>query len=139
MRGLAAITAILRRARAERGVLLTLFGLVAVTSLVVALSPRLFERVADDGLRYDIGRSTSQQRDLQFTSTGEIRAGTDDPMGFVRARGENVAERVPGSVLDIVDASDFVVETPRFGLVEPPNYTTFVTLRYQDGVEDRLA
>ena len=138
MRGLTAITAILRRARAERGVLLTLFGLVAVTAMLVALSPRLMERVVDEGLRYDVGRSTSQQRDLLFSSTDTIRAGTDDPLQFMRARGENIAERLPPSVLDLVDASDFVVETPRFGLVDPPNYTTFLTLRSQDRVEDLL-
>jgi putative ABC transport system permease protein len=138
VRGLAAITALLRRARAEPGVLATLFGLVTITALVVALSPRLFERVADEGLRYDVGRATSQQRDLQVTLTDSIRAGTDDPLEFVRARGENHVDRFPRSVRDVIDASDFVIETPRFGLVDPPNYTTFVTLRYQDRVEDRL-
>src|SRR5919109_2049045 len=138
MRRLAPISVILRRARAERGVLLTLFGLVAVTSLVVAVSPRLFERVADDGLRYDVGRGTSVQRDLHFTTNVPIRAGDDEPMQFVRARGEDLVARLPASVADLIDVDDFVVETPRFGLTDPPNFTTYVTLRYQDGVTDRL-
>ena len=138
MRGLAAITGILRRARAERGVLLTLFALVAVTSLVVAISPRLFERVADEGLRYDVARGTSTQRDLQFSTNVRIRAGDDDPMRFVRARGEDVEARLPMSVRDLIDHADFVLETPRFGLTDPPAFMTFMTLRYQDGVTDRL-
>ena len=138
MRRLAAITGILRRARAERGVLLTLFGLVAITSLVVAISPRLFERVADEGLRYDVARGTSAQRDLQFSTNVRIRTGDEDPMQFVRARGEDVEARLPASVRDLPDVRDFVVETPRFGLTDPPNFMTFMTLRYQDGVADRL-
>lgn len=138
MRRLAAITAILRRARAERGVLLTLFALVAVTSLVVAISPRLFERVADEGLRYDVGRGTSTQRDLQFSTNVRIRSGEDDPMAFVRARGEDIEARLPSSVHDLIDLGDFVLETPRFGLTDPPNFMTFMTLRYQDGIADRL-
>jgi putative ABC transport system permease protein len=135
---IAAITGILRRARAERGVLLTLFGLVAVTSLVVAISPRLFERVADDGLRYDVGLGTSAQRDLHFATNGQIRARDDDPMQSVRARGEDIEARLPASVHDLIDQHDFVIETPRFRLTDPPAFPTFMTLRYQDGVADRL-
>ena len=139
MARIAAITGILHRARAERGVLLTLFGLVAITSLVVAISPRLFERVADDGLRYDVGLGTSAQRDLHFTANVRIRAGDDDdPMQFVRARGEDIEARLPASAHDLIDQHDFVIETPRFGLTDPPAFPTFMTLRYQDGVADRL-
>ncbi len=132
------IAVLLRRLRVERGVALALIVLVAVTSFVVAISPRLFERVADEGLRYDVDHGTALQRNVQFTSVDSVRAGAEDPLEFVRARGENIFERLPASVQDVIDSGDFVVETPRFGLTDPPNYPAFITLRYQDGVADRL-
>ncbi len=138
MRFLGAVAVLLRRLRAERGVAVALVVLVTLTSFVVAISPRLFERVADEGLRYDVDRGTALQRNIQFTSIDSIRAGEADPLEFVRARGENTFERLPASVQGSIDTGDFVVETPRFGLTDPPNFTTFVTLRYQDGVADRL-
>ena len=139
MRQVGAIAVLLRRFRVERGVTLALFALVALTSLVVAVSPRLFDRVADEGLRYEIQRGTAIGRNLQFTSVDQIRADPVDPTGLITARGEARLERLPPSVRDIVATSDAVVESPRFSLVDPPIYTTHVTMRYQDGVADRLA
>ena len=81
MRLVGAVAVLLRRIRAERGVAILLFVLVAVTSFVVAASPRLFDRVADAGIRYEVARATSAQRNLQFTTVDQIRAEDD-----VRAR-----------------------------------------------------
>ena len=139
MRGTGAVTGLLRRRRAERGVAAALFVLVAVTSLVVALCPRLFEKVADDGLRYAVERGTAVQRNLQFTAIGRIRPGDTDPMAFVDTRGENLMGRLPASVQEVIDVRDFLVESPRLGLDDPPNYRAFVTLRYEEEVEGRLA
>ena len=139
MRQVGAIAVLLRRFRVERGVTLALFALVALTSLVVAVSPRLFDRVADEGLRYEIRRGAAIGRNLQFTSVDQIRADPVDPTGLITARGEARLERLPPSVRDIVATSDAVIETPRFSLVDPPIYTTQVTMRYQDDVDDRLA
>lgn len=136
---MSAVTALLRRFRVERGVVLALFVLVAVTSLVVAVSPRLFERVADEGLRYEVRRGTPIQRNLVFSTIDRIRADDEDPTRFIEARGEDRLELFPASVRDLVATTDFVFETPRFGLADPPNYTTFVTLRYQNGVDERIA
>jgi putative ABC transport system permease protein len=136
---MSAVAALLRRSRVERGVVLVLFVLVAVTSLVVAVSPRLFERAADEGLRYEVRRGTAIQRNLMFSTIDRIRPGDDDPTQRIVGRGVARLERVPPSVRDVVASTDYVFETPRFGLVAPPNFTTYVTMRYQDGVADRLA
>jgi putative ABC transport system permease protein len=138
VRLVSAVAVLLRRLRMERGIAVALVVLVAVTSFVVAISPRLFERVADEGLRYEVDRGTAVQRNLQFTSVDHIRAGEKEPMEVVRSRGETRFERLPASVRDVIDTRDFVVESPRFGLTDPPNYRSFVTLRYQDLVADRL-
>ena len=132
MRLVGAVAVLLRRLRDERGFAVALVVLVAVTSFVVAISPRLFERVADEGLRYDVDRGTALQRNLQFTSVDSVWGGEVDPLAFVRGRGETTFQRLPASVQEVIDTGDFVVETPRFGLTHPPNFTSFFTQRYQD-------
>jgi len=134
MRLVSAITVVLRRLRAERGTLALVFVLVAVTSGLVAVVPRLFEQVADAGLRDAVSKGTSLQRNLQFTEVDRIRPGDKDRTSFIRARGDDTFGRLPVSVASLIADRGFVVETPRFGLVGPPNYPTFETLRYQDGV-----
>src|SRR5690349_17818929 len=136
MRLVSAITVVLRRLRAERGTLALVFVLVAVTSGLVAVVPRLFEQVADAGLRDAVSKGTSLQRNLQFTEVDRIRPGDEDPTSFIRARGDDTFGRLPVSVASLIADRGFVVETPRFGLVDPPNYPTFEPLRYQDGVGD---
>ncbi len=138
MRLVGAVAVLLRRLRGERGVVAFLFVLVAVTSLVVAASPRLFGRVADEGLRYAVSRSTATQRNIQFSTVVRSIPSGSDPMVGVVNRGDTLAGRLPASVTDIVTARHYVVDTTRFRLVDPPNYTSFVTLRTQEGVNDQI-
>jgi len=138
MRLVGAVAVLLRRIRAERGVALLLFVLVAVTSLVVAASPRLFDGVADAGLRYEVERATSTQRNLQFTSVDRIVAEDPDALGRVDARGEALLDRLPESVRQLIEARRYVVDTTRFRLVDPPNYPSYITLRYQDGIDEHI-
>ncbi len=134
-----AVAVLLRRIRAERGVAVLLFVLVAVTSLVVAASPRLFDRVADAGLRYELDRATSAQRNLQFTTVDQISAGErGDVFDRVESRGETLLERLPESVHRLVEARRYVVDLTRFRLTDPPNYPTYLTLRYQDGIDEHI-
>ncbi len=138
MRLVGAVAVLLRRIRAERGVAILLFVLVAVTSLVVAASPRLFARVADAGIRYEVARATSAQRNLQFTTVDQIPAEDDEALANIEGRAERLMERLPASVGQLVEARSYVVDSPRFRLLDPPNYPSFVTLRHQDGVDDQI-
>ena len=138
MRLLGAVAVLLRRIRAERGVAILLFVLVAVTSFVVAASPRLFAQVADAGMRYEVARATSAQRNLQFTTVDQIRAEEDDALANVDDRGEGFLERLPDSVRQLIASRSYVVDSTRFRLLEPPNYPSYVTLRQQDGVEEHI-
>jgi hypothetical protein len=139
MRTVSAVAALLRRLRVEREAVLLLFVLVAVTSFLVAASPRLFQQVSDEGLRYELADSTVVQRNLQFSTLAQIPADDDDPFGRVEVRGDAIWERLPPSVQAIVDERHFAVETPRFSVLDPPNYATSVALQYQDGMEDQVA
>jgi putative ABC transport system permease protein len=137
VRLVSAVAMLLRRVRAERGVLALVFIVVAVTAFAVAAGPRLFERVASDGLRYEAAHATATQRNLQFSTVDRIPPDADDPFGRIAQTGAEFRERLPGSVGGLVDREHFVVEAPRFRLMQPPKYTTFVTFRGQDGL-DRL-
>ena len=130
MRTVAAVAALLRRLRVEREAVVLLFVLVAVTSLLVAISPRLFQRVSDDGLQYELADSTVVQRNLQFSTVSQFTR--------VEARGQEIWERLPPSVQAIVDQRRFALETPRFVLLDPPNYATSVAFQYQDGIEEQV-
>ena len=135
MRLVGAVAALLRRMRVERGAMAMLFVLVAVTSFTVAASPRLFDRVADDGLRYEVLASTAIQRNLQFLAVGQLPGQEGDPLARIRARGDELWDRLPTSVRDVVGTRSFVVDSTRFALSDPPNYPTIVTFSYQDGVD----
>ena len=115
-----------------------LFVLVAVTSFVVAASPRLFDRVADAGMRYEVARATSAQRNLQFTTVDQIRAEGDDAFANVDAsRG-----RAPGSPACVDPAAHRVALVRRrqhpLRADRPTQFTSYVTLRQQDGVEEHI-
>ena len=131
--------ALLRRMRVERGTLLLLFVLVAVTSFVVAAGPRLFDRSADAGLRYEIAGATAIQRNLEFAMAGQVPAQVGNPFARVRARGDELWSRLPASAQAIIAGRGFMVETPRFLLADPPNFTTLLTLAYQDGAEAHVS
>ena len=137
MRLVSAVAMLLRRVRAERGVLALVFIVVAVTAFAVAAGPRLFERVASDGLRYEAAHATATQRNLQFSTVDRIGADPDDPFGQIARTGADDRGRLPGAVGALIDRQHFVLEAPRFKLRAPPRYTTFVTFRAQDGL-DRL-
>jgi putative ABC transport system permease protein len=134
----AAVAAILRRLRAERGMAVLVFVVVAVTSFVVAAGPRLFNHVADDALRYGVERATAVGRNFQFSTVDRLPADDVDPFARVVSRGEAIRERLPDSVDGLIGESQYVVDSTRFQLADPPNFTTYVTLRQASGLEDQL-
>lgn len=138
MRLVAAVAALLRRLRAERSVAVLLFVLVGVTSFAVAAGPRLFNAVADEGLRYEARRASAARQNLQFTRADRLSTGRSDPFERVVARGVALAGQVPESVRALVDLERYVVDAPRFRVANPPIYTTFITPRFQDGLDGEL-
>ena len=132
MRVVSAVAMLLRRVRAERGVLALVFVVVAVTAFAVAAAPRLFEQVASDGLRYEVAHGTAIQRNIQFSMVDRIDAG----LPAVDARGSQLEAQLPGLVGPLVERERSVIETPRLGLDDPPHFTTLVTLHQQPGYQD---
>ena len=140
MRLVAAVAALLRRLRAERATVVLLFVLVAVTSGAVAAAPRLFSRVADDGLRYELAQGTAIQRNLEFGAVDPLPASPGgDPLSAVAAAGETLRDGLAPPVRSLIDETRFVVDSARFNIDEAPVLPTFVTFREADGIKDLLA
>jgi putative ABC transport system permease protein len=136
MRALWAAGLLLRRLRGEPGVILLIVGLVAGTSFLFAAAPRLFNQVSDEALRHEIDGASSVQRNIQLAAVSVISAGPDGGISSVQTFGDSLERRFPASVESLVADRSLVVTTARFVIPDPPRFTTYVTLRYQDGMED---
>src|SRR4029078_10951967 len=98
MRLVSATVAILRRLRAERGVVAFLFVLVATTSFLVAVSPRLLHRVSGGGLSDGFSRATAIQRNIEFATADRIPPGAAGaPFAGVEAEADELWARSPAS------------------------------------------
>ncbi len=139
MRLVGAVAALLRRLRAERATMALVFVLVALTSFAVAAAPRLFDRVADDGLRFEVTQGTAIQRNLEFTSVDPVPAGgADDPLAHVAALGEVRRDGLAPSIRSLIGDVHYVVDSPRFQLAGAPVLPTFVTFREADGLDGQV-
>jgi putative ABC transport system permease protein len=135
MRSLWAAGLLLRRLRTEPGVIALLFVLVAGTAFLFAAAPRLFNQVSDEALRYEVAQAAPAQRNLQLALASNLSARSGGVSGPTN-HGLALQHQFPPSLQELVDARDLVVTTARFSLPDPPEFTTYLTLRYQDGLTD---
>ena len=136
VRSLWAAALLLRRLRAEVGVAVLLFILVASTSFVFSAAPRLFNSVSDDALRYAARVATVVQRSVGATLVSNIGAVPGEGVASVAAYGERVRSQLPASLLSLVADETMRISTVRLFVANPPSFDTRLTLRYQDGVAD---
>ncbi|HEX5579048.1 MAG TPA: hypothetical protein VFY43_05210, partial [Candidatus Limnocylindria bacterium] len=137
MRSLWAAAFLLRRLRVEIGIALLIVGLVAVTSLAFSAAPRLLDRVSDDGLRHEVASSGPVQRNLQL-STVSVLPAAEGSLDAVSQQGDGFAEEFPAAVRRVIGGRELAFTSVRFAIPDPPEYTTFLSLRYQSGVEDAV-
>ena len=52
--------------------------------------------------------------------------------------GANYQAAFPQSIGSLIGERHYSVTSPRFAIPEPPRYSTFLTLRYQDGLTDAI-
>ena len=67
---------LLRRWRAERGALLLMVALVGVTSFLAATGPRLYNQVADAGIRDAVADASTAVRNIELQQDLNL-SGTD--------------------------------------------------------------
>ena len=133
MSALSAVAMLMRRVRAETGILVLLFGLVASTSLLFAAAPRLFNRVTDDAVRYAEATAAPLERDFWLSANGFIGAGNDAGVQAIREYGAERQADFPASINGLISNSVPGFTSVRFIV---PNSIIGLTLRYQDGVTD---
>jgi putative ABC transport system permease protein len=137
VRSLWAAGLLLRRLRAEPGMVLVLFLVMAATSFLFAAAPRLFNRVSDDGLRYAALAAPAFQRNVALALVSNLAPGSGGGVSGVRAEGEDLAEQFPPTLASLISERSLLVTAARFSLLDPPGgYETHLALRYQDGLPD---
>lgn len=105
---LARIRLLLRHLRTQIGLTITLFLIVAVTSMVIAAIPQLYNQVLDRELRYQVRQATPIQANLGIST--ELALPTSEELaacaqGFVSCRPEVAACRdAPSACMALVEA-----------------------------------
>ena len=131
MRTVWAAAFLLRRLRVELGVVLLIVGLVGVTSFLFAAAPRLFNLVADEGVRVAVHDAAPAAANIEL-SRQTVLPRFNDPLPVVVQQGENQLARFPGGVRALVTRQSIVATSPRFAIVDPPRFTAFLSVRHQD-------
>jgi putative ABC transport system permease protein len=137
VRSIWAAAFLLRRLRSEAGIALLILLLVGITTALFAGAPRLFNLVADQGLTASLDQAPPVGRNVEL-SRAFIVPTFNDPLPVIDQLGEQYLDRFPGSVRELVGERAVTATTVRFAIADPPNFTTFVSLRHQDGFEDEI-
>ena len=132
------LAASLRRLRGERTASIAFAGLVLVTAFVVAAAPRVLDRVADEALRTAVASSAAGSADVELVQERRIPAGGADALAQVEAIQEELEAEIPSGIASLVRSRYHVAETPYWSvLTETPELST-VSLRIQQGVDERI-
>src|SRR5688500_7171725 len=132
-----AIAFLLNRYRAELLPMLLLAVIVAVTAFLAAAGPRLFNGVADEGLRHDVERAESAERNLELGQIGALSGKTGlEPVADMARRLES---ELPDSVRALIHARSLYAESANWTIHEPPReQPSWLRFRFPDGVEERI-
>ena len=98
---MAPIRLLIARMRTDQLPGLLIIALVFATALVAAATPRLFNRVADDGLRYQVRQATVVERNLQLGRITRVEAAPGAAMAPVDAEEASVEEDLPDTVRSV--------------------------------------
>ena len=132
-----AVGFLLNRYRAEIVPMLLLALIVAVTAFLAAVGPRLFNRVADDGLRYDVARFQWIDRNLELGRIGHLTGGSG--LEPVAEQGPELEAELPESVRRLIVDRTHHAESTSWSVVDPPReQPTWLRFRFPAGVDERI-
>jgi hypothetical protein len=137
VKGIWAAAFLLRRWRVERGIVLMLIVLVAITSFLAAAAPRLYNLVADAGLRREVAEASASRRNIELVQELVVPEG-EDPLTMVDGLQETYYELFDPTVQSLVGERELVATSVRFGLRSIPRFVTYVALRHQTGLEESI-
>lgn len=126
---------LLRRLRNELGIVLLIAALVGATSFVFAAAPRLFNRGADDALRYAAAKALPLQRNITLQMDSQISPGGGGVAG-VEDKGEELTSGIARSITNLIAERSLRITAARMPILKPPKYDTRLLLSYRDGLPD---
>lgn len=127
----------LARLRDERTATVAFALLVFVTSFLVAVSPRLYERSQEGALESELAAARSSERNIELSKETRIAPAISDPIAAIEQAGRQEEAKLPQDVRALVSESTFVVESPRWLPTEPILWTTVIA-RIQQGAPERV-
>jgi putative ABC transport system permease protein len=126
-----------KRLRTDATLLAAVFAVIALSSFLFAVLPRVFNGTADDGLRFAVRQANPYERNVQIDQVGRILVGPQGrPLAGVEATGRRYEQRFAPSVRRVVGGRRDAVETVRFtavdapGIPGPPGTTRLLTMRF---------
>ena len=128
---------LLNRARAELPAMVVLAVLVGVTAFLAALGPRLFNLVADQGLRHRVVGAEPGQRNLELGRIGYLLGGNG--LERVAAEVPELQAELPPTVRSLIGGSTLWAESANWAVVDPPGpFPSWIRFRFAEGVEERI-
>jgi putative ABC transport system permease protein len=136
---MSAIRLLIARLRQDRLPVLLLAVLVFVTALIAALAPRLFNGVADAGLRYQIAQASVIERNLQLGRITRIETAAEAGMSEVEAVEAEIESGLPPSVRSTISGGSLMAESIVWRIPDrPPERPGFMTLHFQGQLDDEI-
>ena len=134
-----AIRLLIGRLRQDRLPVLLLAVLVFVTALIAALAPRLFNSVADAGLRYQVAQASVVERNLQLGRITRIETVADAGMSEVEAVEAEIEGELPSSVRSTISGGSLMAESIVWRIPgRVPERPGFMTLHFQGELDDEI-
>lgn len=112
---------------------------VAASALLAASAPRLLNRAADAGLRYEVGEADPVERNLQFGRITRIAGAPDQGMAPVDAVATEIEDSMTPSVRAVLDGESRYAESVGWTVPDrPSDRPGYVALRAQDVAADEI-
>ena len=134
---MASIVMAIRRFRDGRAAAVGLAILVLVSAVCAAAAPRLLDRAANDALRGEVAAASGFDRNIQLIQVRRY-GDVSDPLGGVVDEGADLMRVMPASVQDLIASRAYVIEGLRWAVQNKTKESTFVRMRIQEGIEDRI-
>jgi len=136
---MSAIRLLVGRLRQDHLPALLIMLLVFATALLAASAPRLFNRAADAGLRFEVADATAVERNLQLGRITEIPASPGEALGPVADVEDGIQATLPASVRGVLSGESMYAETIDWRVLDrDPARPGFLTLHAQGDLDDRI-
>jgi len=128
----------LRRLRAELLPGLAIAGLVFVTTLLLAVGPRMLERISNQSLANELNEAPATERDIVITELSRPTADVPKTAADIDARLDQLSAQFPADVNALVSDRSYSVVTTGWDVESGTQFMSLLDLRVQPGIEDHV-